>query len=64
MNKQYIPDPIELLKSRYERMIDMYVDEFTCMACGKKVDYDLYCMSPTGDGPCVCFECSGIKNED
>ena len=33
------------------------------MLCGKKVDYDLYCMSPTGDGPAVCAECAGDGRE-
>ena len=58
----YIPDPIELMESRIERLMDEYVDEHTCMNCKKKVDYELYCMSPTGDGACVCAECAGINN--
>ena len=56
----YIPDPIELMEARNERMWDLYIDEYTCMACGKKVDYDLMCMGPMGDGPAVCYECSGL----
>ena len=55
-----IPDPIELINSRVENLIDEYIDEKTCMQCKKKVNYELYCMSPTGDGPAVCYECSGI----
>ena len=54
-----IPDPIEQMESRTESLVDRYVDEYTCMECGKKVDYDLYCMSPVGDGPAVCWECAG-----
>lgn len=54
-----IPDPIEILESKTERLIDRFVDEYTCMECGKKVDYELYCMSPIGDGPAVCWECAG-----
>ena len=61
---EYIPDPIEIMESNIERMIVNYIDEYTCMACKKKVDYDLYCMSPIGDGPCVCAECAGISHED
>lgn len=56
----YIPDPVELMENRIERMMDEYIDENTCMQCNKKVDYELYCMSPIGDGPCVCAECAGI----
>ena len=58
--KEYIPDPIELMESRIDRMIDKYVDENTCMGCGKKVDYDLLCPSPIGDGPALCVECLGF----
>ena len=54
-----IPDPIELLNSRQEDLMDKFVDENTCMGCGKKVDYECYCMSPLGDGPCLCVECIG-----
>ena len=56
----YIPDPTELLERSIERLTDDYVDESTCMICGKTVDYDLYCMSPLGDGPACCAECAGI----
>ena len=56
----YIKDPLELMKDRIDRLAGDYV-EGECMLCGKKVDYDLYCMSPTGDGPAVCAECAGIK---
>lgn len=56
----YIPDPTELLDNRIARLEDEYIDEHTCMQCKKKVDYDIYCMSPIGDGPAVCAECAGI----
>lgn len=56
----HIPDPIELLEARIERHIDNYIDEYTCMGCGKKVDYELVCPSPLGDGPALCAECAGI----
>ena len=55
----YIKDPLELMKDRIDRLVDDYI-EGECMLCGKKVDYDLYCLSPTGDGPAVCAECAGI----
>lgn len=60
----YIPDPIELLESRQERMMDEFIDESTCMQCKKKVDYELYCMSPIGDGPAVCAECAAFEDGD
>jgi hypothetical protein len=60
----YIPDPIELMESRIERMMDAFVDEHTCMACGVTVDYELICMSPIGDGPAVCMACSGLTEAD
>lgn len=56
----YIPDPIELMEARMDRLEDKFVDEYTCMECGKKVDYDLICFSPLGDGPSVCVECLGF----
>lgn len=59
----YIPDPIELLDSRIERLMDEYIDENTCMQCKKKVDYDLICMSPVGDGPALCAECAGMPKD-
>lgn len=55
-----IPDPIELMEARIERQIDNFVDEYTCMGCGKKVNYALICLSPIGDGPALCAECAGI----
>lgn len=60
MNEVYIPDPIELMESRIDRLAEEYIDEHTCMNCEKKVDYELYCVSPMGDGPCFCAECAGI----
>ena len=57
---EYIPDPIELMEARIDRLADKFIDEHTCMECGKKVDYELICPSPIGDGPGLCAECSGI----
>ena len=55
----YIPDPIELMNMQNERAMDQYVDEYTCMNCGKKVGYELLCPDPLGNGPAVCVECLG-----
>lgn len=60
----HIPDPIELLNSRMDDLMDKFVDEYTCMECGKKVDYELICPSPIGDGPAVCVECLGYDPFD
>ena len=60
----YIPDPLEISSSRIERLCDDFIDESTCMGCGAKVDYELICMSPTGDGLVVCEECAGFKVVD
>lgn len=57
-----IPDPVELMESRMEAMIDMYEDGI-CMGCAKKVDYQLMCATPLGDGPALCHECLGITEE-
>lgn len=54
-----IPDPIELMERRIDRLCSEYIDENTCMLCHKRVDYELICLSPTGDGPAVCAECAG-----
>ena len=56
----YLLDPIELMDARIEEHINNFINEHTCMSCKKKVDYELYCMSPTGDGACVCAECAGL----
>ena len=54
-----IPDPIELMHSRMESLADRFVDEHTCMDCGKKVEYELICLSQVGDGPGLCIDCAG-----
>ena len=59
-----IPDPIEIMESRQDRLIDQYVDESTCMQCKKKVDYELICPHPLGEGPAVCYECLGYDPFD
>lgn len=53
---EYIPDPVEIMESNIERMIGEYV-EGHCMACDKKVDYELLPVSGAPDAPVVCFEC-------
>ena len=60
MDEISLQDPIELMEWRIDRLSDQYVDEYTCMACGKRVDYQLLCMSPCGDSPAVCEECAGV----
>ena len=55
-----IPDPIELMESRIDSLMVDFIDDKTCMACKKEVDYDLICMSPMGDGAMVCAECAGM----
>jgi hypothetical protein len=53
----YIPDPIEIMHSNIERLIDEYI-EGCCMECRKDVGEDgLTCISPIGDGPLICFDC-------
>lgn len=59
-----IPDPIEQFNSRIEKYIDRFIDENTCMNCGKEVDYELICPSPIGDGPALCAECAGITKSE
>lgn len=54
-----LPDPLELLEAKMERLQDDYVDECTCMGCHKKVDYQLICPDPMGYGPLLCKECFG-----
>ncbi len=56
-----ILDPMEIRDNKIEKLANEYIDENTCMQCKKKVDYELYCMSITGDGPALCGECAGIN---
>lgn len=58
----YIPDPIEILEARQDKMEDAFVDEQTCMECGKKVNHELICVDPLGIGPYVCEDCFGMPN--
>lgn len=53
----YIPDPLEILEARMERLMDDYVDDYTCMGCGKRCDYALDASGPMGLGPLLCNEC-------
>lgn len=60
----YIPDPIEILENAAERLYDeKYVDEYTCMECGKRCDYQLMPSDPMGYGPLLCEECLGHSYE-
>jgi len=64
----YIKDPFEILEGRVERLMDEFVDEFTCMECGKRYDYEMICVDPMGYGPVICEECfkmgKKIKTEE
>lgn len=53
----HILDPIEQMNNNIEKLIDQFIDDRTCMICKKRVNYDLICVSPTGDGPAVCEDC-------
>lgn len=55
----HLPDLIELSERRIDRLEALYVDEFTCMNCSRKVDYTLLCM--THDGPAMCMTCCGLE---
>ena len=55
----YILDPIEQMDSRIERLIDKFVDEYTCMECGERKDYELVTATANPDSPLVCNECLG-----
>ena len=58
-SRMQIPDPVEILEGQVERAIDRQqeVGEGHCMACGKKVDYDLIPASPHPAAWAVCYEC-------
>lgn len=51
-----IPDPIQRMNQGAERLFDEY-EEGVCMGCNKKVDYQLVCPDPMGEGPALCVEC-------
>ena len=53
----YIPDPLEQLENSIERMIDRFVDEYTCMECGERKDYVLNTASARPDSPLICDDC-------
>lgn len=58
--RTYVEDPMERMQSTIDGLIDRYVDEHTCMECGKRVDYELLVVHPMGLGPAVCVECLGF----
>lgn len=55
-----LPDPVERMHDAAERLAERYVDDRTCMECGKRVDYTLLVADPMGMGPAVCVECLGF----
>lgn len=59
----YIPDPLEILEARMERIMDKYVDDYTCMECGRRFDYEMNCPDPMGYGPLLCDECLEINSD-
>lgn len=55
----YIPDPIELMESRIERLSESYI-EGHCMICGKDVGEDnLLPYTAAPDSPAACSSCCG-----
>jgi len=60
-----IPDPIELMKLQIERAIDRQqeVGDGCCMACGKKVEYELIPASSHPAAWAVCFECLSPEDQ-
>lgn len=58
----YIPDPLELLEMRAERNL-FYFQEGICQQCKTRVDYELICPSPMGEGPFLCFECLSPEDQ-
>lgn len=60
-----IPDPIELMESRIEAEIDKVDADGTylCTGCDTRFPVDeMVCMSPMGDGPLACWDCSGFDD--
>lgn len=52
----YIPDPIEIMDARIERMCDE-IDGVHCMVCGKETDTFVPLTSHPA-APAVCEECA------
>lgn len=63
-SKMRIPDPLEIKESSMDHLLDKYVDDHTCMECGKSYDYDMVCPDPLGYGPLICYECLGFNPFD
>lgn len=54
---EYIPDPIELMNSRIEKMIEEYIPGH-CMVCGLNVgEENLLPYTSRPDAPAACFKC-------
>jgi hypothetical protein len=60
VNTSRLQDPVEIMDSKIDRLIENFVDEYTCMNCGKKCDYECACPDFLGLGPIVCDECLGF----
>ncbi len=57
----YIPDPIEQMESRIDRMADEYV-EGQCMLCGDNVgEANLLPYNANPDSPAACEKCCGLS---
>ena len=59
----YIPDPIEILQSRIENMIDQLDDlsnTYPCAVCEERKDIStMMTLTPAPDSPVACPECIG-----
>lgn len=52
---EYIPDPMEIMDARIERMCDEF-DGVHCMSCGKVTENFVPAYNAP-DAPAVCEEC-------
>jgi len=58
----YIPDPIELMEARIDKMADEYI-EGHCMICGENVgEGNLHPYTNSPDAPPACSECCGFDD--
>ena len=55
----YIPDPIELMDAKIERMCDEF-DGVHCMGCGKVTD-NFFPLTSSPFSPAVCEECAAAE---
>jgi len=53
-----IPDPIELVNYKIERMIDSIDPDGKCMGCNSAVGFEaMYPISERPDSPVACWNC-------